>query len=56
MHLNEPVMVALPEGGQLIWQPGTVVGRTRECEPNYDVRLEGGKIIASVPAWHLRVA
>jgi hypothetical protein len=55
MQLNEPVMVALPEEGHVIWQPGIVVGRTLECEPNYDVRLDGGKIIASVPETQLRL-
>lgn len=54
MILNEPVQVALPEEGKLVWYPGVVVGRTLEAEPHYDVRLEGGKIIASVPANQLR--
>lgn len=55
MRLNETIMVAVPEEGKIIWHPGIVVGRTLEEEPNYDVRLEGGKIIASVPAKLLRV-
>ena len=55
MHLNESIMVALPEEGGIAWHHGIVVGRTREAEPNYDVRLEGGKIIASVPARQLRM-
>jgi len=55
MLLNEPIMIALPEQGQVTWHPGTVVGRTLEAEPNYDIRLQGGRIIASVPARQLRV-
>jgi hypothetical protein len=55
MHLNESIMIALPEDGRITWQNGIVVGRTLEAEPTYDVRLEGGKIIASVPARQLRM-
>lgn len=55
MHLNEPIMIALPEQGRITWQHGIVVGRTLEAEPTYDVRLAGGKIIASVPARQLRM-
>jgi hypothetical protein len=56
MRLNETVMVAIPEGRKFVWHPATVVGRTLEAEPHYDVRLEGGKIIANVAEGHLRVA
>ena len=56
MLLNESIMIALGEEGQIIWHPGVVVGRTVEAEPNYDVRLEGGIIVANVPAKQLRMA
>lgn len=54
MLLNEPVMVALLEKGQIVWQQAKIVGRTLEAEPHYDVRLEGGMIIARVPSEYLR--
>ena len=54
MLLNEPVEIAVPEEGKIVWYPAVVVGRTLEADPHYDVRLEGGKIIASVPATKLR--
>ena len=55
MILNESVEIAVPEGGKIVWYPAVVVGRTLEADPHYDVRLQDGKIIASVPANQLRV-
>ena len=55
MLLNETVEIAVPEEGKIVWYPAVVVGRTLEAEPHYDVRLEGGRIMASVPANQLRM-
>ena len=54
MLLNEPVKVAVPEGGKIVWHAGTLVGRTLEPKPHYDVRLESGQIIANASADQVR--
>lgn len=54
MVLNDPVRIAITEDGAIIWQEATVVGRTLEAEPHYDVRLKDGAIIAGVPQGFLR--
>jgi len=54
MYLKEPVKVALPENGKIVWHPGILVGRTIEPTPHYDIRLASGKIIANVSAHQVR--
>jgi hypothetical protein len=49
LALLEPVKVGVPNEDKVIWHPAVVIGRTIECQPRYDVRLESGEYLSGIP-------
>lgn len=49
IDLLTPVRVGIPKGNAVEWKHGVLVGRTIECQPRYDVRLDEGGWVSGVP-------
>lgn len=56
INLRDTVLVAEVTADSLVWRVGTVVARTVEQSPRYDVRLGDGTIRLNVPAGQIKPA
>ena len=54
LALNTIVEVAIAGEARIDWHRATIIGRTFEAEPRFDVRLTDGAILAGVPAAQVR--
>ena len=54
LALNAKVEVAVAGEERIAWHRATIIGRTFEATPRFDVRLTDGAIIAGLPQAQVR--
>ena len=54
LALSRAVLVSDVKGERIVWRPATLIARTVEAEPRYDVRLADGAILTNLAGEKLR--